>query len=183
MRAVQILLTLLVLQGSIANADHDDAKSLADQVKAAFIFKFCSYVEWPRELFSSPDSPIVIGTLERDASMARLLKETVRDRQVGKRPVEIRILPDETDQVTGVHVLYLGGKSRQIHDQITALRGKPVLIVTDQAQGLEIGSSINFRREDERIRFDISLTSAQTNRLKISSRLLAVARRIEGAAP
>jgi len=181
MRAVRIFLTFLLLQGSVAYANATSPPPLADQVKAAFIFKFCSYVEWPSGIFSSPQSPIVIATLARDASMAHLLEETIKDRRVGTRPVEIRILPNHVEDAAGVHLLYLGDNSRLARRQIAALKGQPILIVTDLPRGLEIGSNINFRREDDRIRFDISLTAAQSNRLKISSRLLTVAGRIEGA--
>ncbi|GGB91388.1 hypothetical protein GCM10011352_16800 [Marinobacterium zhoushanense] len=182
MRAVRILLALLILHGSVAAANDTSRPPLADQVKAAFIFKFCSYIEWPPEIFSTPQSPIVIATFERDASMAHLLTETVRGRRVGERPVQVRTL-SEHEVTEGIHVLYLGDDTRLVRSRIESVKGQPILIVTDLPRGLEFGSGINFRREDDRIRFDISLTAAQSNRLKISSRLLTVARQIEGAEP
>ena len=63
---------------------------------------------------------------------------------------------------------------------ITSLAGRPVLIVTDEEQGLEEGSTVNFMLVDHRLRFEVSLTAAGHSGLKISSELLSVAARVEG---
>ncbi|ENY72375.1 hypothetical protein G114_08310 [Aeromonas diversa CDC 2478-85] len=176
MRAWLLSIALVMLAPGFVRAD-----DLALSVKAAFMYKFCSYVEWPPGTFPTSDSPIVIGAIDSDPDMIRRLRETVEGRRVVERPIEVHEF-SAAQVPERVHVLYLGPADYAHRGLSQRLKGTPVLIISDNPDGLSQGSSINFSLDDNRVRFDISLAAAEANRLKISSRLLAVARQVKEAA-
>jgi hypothetical protein len=150
----------------------------ASAVKAAFIFKFPAYVEWPAGTFQRPDQPLVIGVMGDD-DVAADLEQIAAGRSVDGHPVTVQKLP-ETAHPAGVHVLYVGAQlAAKLREIVEATQG-PVLVVTDQPTGLRAGSVLNFAEEAGRIRFSASLASADARNLKLSSRLLEVARNVEG---
>lgn len=148
------------------------------QIKAAFLYKFGGYVEWPDAAFASAGSPLEIGLIGAE-SLADELSRISTNRTVNGRPVVIRRL-GQHDQVTGVHVLFLARDQRWRLPEIqAAIRGMPVLLITE-GEPLPDGAMINFVVVDDKVRFDIALPSAEAARLRISARLLSVARRVIG---
>lgn len=150
------------------------------QIKAAYLYKFLGFVEWPARAFASVDAPLAIGVLGADP-LARELAEVVRSRQVAGRHIVVRrLLPDEGPGE--VHVLFVGraGLGR-LPALAASARGQPMLTVTDAPETPAHGSVINFVVVDDKVRFDVVPASAEQMDLKISARLLAVARRVVGA--
>jgi hypothetical protein len=147
-------------------------------VKAAFLYKFGSFVEWPAGSFKSPQEPLVIGVLG-DEAVAEELEQLAAGRSVEGRPLRLRTLKD--GEAPGpVHILFVGSMRQQkLRDLLAATPG-PVLVVTQQEGALQAGSVINFVADGARVRFDASLASAEVRDLKLSARLLAVARSVEG---
>jgi hypothetical protein len=146
-------------------------------VKAAFLYKFSAFVDWPPGTFQSRDRPLVIG-VSGDEDVADDLEQLVATRR-DARPVQVRRL-QEGAPAGGVHVLFLGSqRDARLHQTIDAVNG-PVLIVTEQPGALQLGSVLNFSSERGRVRFSASLSSAEARSLKLSSRLLAVAQAVEG---
>lgn len=151
--------------------------SAETRIKAAFLYKFCHYVEWPDHAFASAGSHLVIGVVAAD-ELARELRRAVAGRQVGHRDLEVRSYPVDAPPAN-VQVLFVGSAALLArHDWLERYRDQPVLLVTDSPDGLDSGSSINFVIDGDRVRFDISLIAAEAHRLQISSQLLAVAREI-----
>jgi hypothetical protein len=176
---VQVLLAALVFAGASpvhAQAEDPDPP-LARRVKAAFIYKFLGYVDWPAHAFADSSSPLVIGVLGPDQVVAEV-KEVIGERMVQGRAVVVRRMRDG-DPLSGTHVLYV---TRAETARTTALagtaRGTATLIVTEADGALALGSAINFRVVDGRVRFDIALATAERAGLRISSRLLAVAQNV-----
>ena len=157
-----------------------DLQAPEPRVKAAFLFKFGSYVEWPSGTFVSATAPFTIGVMDADA-LADELATVVAGRNMDGRPVVVRKL-HEGDPVTGLNILFIGkaidGKLAGI---LSPMKGRPTLAVTESEGALELGSMINFVIVDGKVRFDVSLQPAAAGSLKISSRLLAVARKVMGA--
>lgn len=152
---------------------------LEAQVKAAFLYKFCAYVDWPSQAFERPDSPFVIGVIDSDP-FADILEQTTVGRNVNGRPVEVHRLKRGAP-LTGVQIAFIAGpEAIALTNAVTSGKGQSVLIVTEAERGLVPGSMINFVLEQDKVRFDISPTSAEQNNLKISSRLLSVARKVVG---
>jgi len=148
------------------------------QVKAAFLFKFAGFAEWPADTFQRPDQPLVIA-VSGDDDVAADLERMVAGRTLEGRPVGVRRL-SEVGPGTAAHVLYLASRREaRLRDAIEAVEG-PVLVVTEQPGALRLGSVVNFSTEAGRLRFSVSLTAAERRKLKLSARLLAVAQAVEG---
>jgi len=142
-------------------------------VKAAFVYKFLGYVEWP-QASAQPDAPLAVGVIGAD-DLATELADVVRGRTVGARPVEVRIL-HQGDPPTGLSVLFIGGSDKaRIAALARAALARNVLVITETEGALDHGSVINLIVLDGRVRFEVSLDSAERAGLKVSSRMLAVA--------
>jgi hypothetical protein len=162
------------------NAAGVDADSglLESSVKAAYLYKFLSYVEWPPAAFAQPVSPYVIAVAGADGVAAELAAVS-SGRTVNNRPVIVKSV-NFGDAITGVHLLFVGRQEapRQARWLEQATR-RAVLTVTESDGGLPDGSVINFRQVEGRIRFEISLAAAERNAVKLSSRMLSVALNVQ----
>lgn len=146
-------------------------------VKAAFLFKFLSYVEWPALAFSAPEAPIVIGVVNAD-DIAAELSQITASRTANGRPVVVRRLR-EGESFAGLHVLYIGrSDAAHVASLVRAVQQRPVLTVGDVRGGTEHGIMINFVEVEGRVRFDIATDAAERSGLKLSSRLLSVAQNV-----
>lgn len=149
-------------------------------IKAAFLYKFCAFVEWPAGVLPAPDAPFTIGVLGADA-VAEELTRVVARRTVNGRAVQVRKL-QRGAPLGALQVLFIGGQdASRLAEQLASARGRPMLVVTETRDGPAQGSMINFVLVDDKVRFDVALPSAEAGKLKISSRLLAVARKVLGA--
>lgn len=153
------------------------AQSAAEAtVKAAFLYKFAGYVEWPLAAFPQPDSPLVIGVVGAD-DVALELEKLVPGRQVNARRVVVRRVR-EGEPLRGLHLLFVGRGEPNLRAVLRTAQQQGVLTVSESERGLEAGSAINFVQVDDRIGFEVSLDAAERSGLRISSRMLAVARRV-----
>ncbi len=160
----------------------DDATSLERRVKAAYIFKFAGYVEWPEGAFSQPDTPVTIAVFG-DAEMAAELVQSTAGRAVDGRPVRIKRTRDP-EATADAHMLFVGrAEIARLPQLAKHVRAKPVLILTDAPGALNQGSMINFMLVQQRVKFEISLEEAERRGLKLSSRLLAVAHNVRKTVP
>lgn len=147
-------------------------------VKAAFLYKFGGFVEWPAGSFSRPDDPMVIAVLANDA-VAADLEQIVASRPVEGRPVAVRRVR-EGDPLAGVHVLMVGGNREGRLREAAAAAPGPVLVVAEFDGALYRGAVLNFVVDGGRVRFAASLSAAEQRGLRLSARLLAVAQSVEG---
>ena len=153
-----------------------DAQADEYRVKAAFLYKFGGYVEWPDRSFARADSPVVIGVIGAD-TLADELAQTVSGRNVNGRPVLVRKLR-AGDPIAGLHVLFIGRVDRgRLAEILAAAKGQALLTVTESEEALELGSMINFVVVENKVRFDVAPPSESDN-LRISTRLLGVARKV-----
>lgn len=143
-------------------------------VKAAFLYKFAGYIEWPASAFPSPDTPVVIATLGAD-EVASELERTVSGRMINSRRVIARRLK-EGEPPQGAHLLFIGKREANPRAALRAAQQHGTLAVTES--GLDAGAAINFVVADDRVSFEVSLEAAERGGHRISSRMLAVARRV-----
>ena len=182
------LASSIILMSSAAWADDRSIDPAAEghatalRVKAAYLYKFGAFVEWPDDTFVAVDAPVVIGLLGADA-LADELVTLISGRSVQGRPIAVRRLR-AGEGLAGIHVLFIGHHARgRQAELLAAAHGLHVLTVTDEPQSAVQRSMINFVSDDGRLRFDVCLNAAQQARLGISARLLAVARRVNARAP
>jgi YfiR/HmsC-like len=149
-------------------------------VKAAYLYRFLSYVEWPAAVLPA-GAPLVIGLLGAE-DVAQELEQIVRNRPGDDRPVALRRL-GAGDSWIGVHVLYLGEDGIARAQQVMkALHDRSVLTVSDGDRAVERGIIIGLVQVDSRLRFEVNAEAAERSGLKLSSRLLTVALRVRPGA-
>jgi hypothetical protein len=147
-------------------------------IKAAFLYKFGSFVEWPPGVFRSATAPFLIGVYGDDAVAAEL-EQITQGRDIEGHPVVVQRLR-ESEEMAPLHVLYAGGpREARAREVLAAVRG-PVLTVADGAIGGRPGPVLYFTQEQGRVRFCASLPAAAARSLKLSAKLLAVAQMVEG---
>jgi hypothetical protein len=167
------LLLGLLLPLSVATSGANGAEPpLEKRVKAAFLYKFAGYVDWPAGVFAASDSPLVFGVLG-DSSIAEELDRAAGGRSIEARPLRVKRL-QAGDDFADVNVLFVATGSATA-DALRATDARPMLVVTESESALTKGSVINFIVVDGRVRFEISTAGAEQRGLKLSSRLLAVA--------
>lgn len=168
-----LLATLLMFAAS-AFAQAERTAPTEASVKAAFLYKFTAYVEWPAKA-ARDDQPFAIGVMDDDAVAAEL-EALAPGRAIGGRPIAIRRI-GRGDSVAGLQIFFAGGRDPD-PAAIRSARKDGALVVTESEGGLAAGSAINFVVAGDRVGFEVSLDGAERGGAKISSRMLAVARRV-----
>lgn len=168
---------IVLLAAALPAAAQDESRPTEAQIKAAFLYKFGGFVEWPPRAFPAPDSPFTIGVIGANA-VAGELEKLVAGRTVQGRPVAIRKLR-RGESLSRLHVLFVGqSESGSLADIIAAAKDYSLLVVTESENALSQGSMINFVPVEDKVRFDIALPPAERGQLRISARLLSVARKV-----
>jgi len=146
------------------------------QVKAAFIYKFATYVRWPATTGVDVNTPFVIGVLGKDP-FGSALSEVVRGQSVQGRVIVIRNI-GRPEEALRCDLVFVSSSERSNLQQIlAALRGVPVLTVSDVDQFAEQGGMIGLvTTEDDHIRFSINKAAIERPGLRASSQLLQLAR-------
>jgi len=169
---------LLLLAAGLLPAFAAAQQATEASIKAAFLYKFAGYIEWPPNAFVAPDAPLVIGVLGAD-EVAAELERLLPGRSVNNRPVFVRRFR-EGEPPTGAHILFVGRDEPNLRAVVRAAQQHGALVVTESERGLEAGGSINFVLVGDRVGFEVSLEAAERSGHRISSRMLAVARRVVG---
>lgn len=145
------------------------------ELKAAILYNLTRFVEWPPAAYPDPQAPIVLCVLGRDP-FRESLKARGQKQDANGRPVSIRRLKEE-NEIRDCHVLYISTSERKSMAQILSrLKGSSVLTVGEMSQFAAQGGIVQFTLEDKQVRFEINLDAASRMTLKISSRLLVLAR-------
>lgn len=167
-------LLLGIWLGAMSGAAMPQERPSEAAVKAAYLYRFLSFVEWPAAALPAAEAPLVVGVLGND-EVAQQLAGMVAGRRVLGHPVIARQLA-EHDSIEGLHALFIGrlrGRSRVIEQ----LKERPVLVVTES--GLGDGGMLSFLPVDGRVGFEASLKAADRAGLKLGARLLALAEHVE----
>jgi hypothetical protein len=155
----------------------DDPSAVEVRIKAAFLYKFTEYVDWPPNALPSEDSPFTIAVLGDDR-VADELAEILAHRPTNGRRFQMKRLVDD-EAVSGMQILFVG-RAREGGARLKAVAEAPILVVTDAIALPRTGSTINFVVAGERVRFDVALDDAERRGLRLSSRLLTVAQSVRG---
>lgn len=167
------LLAASLLQQAQAQARIEASEA---SVKAAFLYKFPAYVEWPADAFASPAAPFTFGVMGQD-DVAAELERLVAGRQWSGHPIAVKRV--NADNLKGLQVLFVGrGAADRIGTVVRAAQLPGLLVVTENEKGLAYGAAINFVLNEDRVTFEVAPEAAERNGLRISSRMLAVARRV-----
>lgn len=142
-------------------------------VKAAFLFNFAKFVEWPADAFAAPDADLVICVLGNETVDAAV-HGTVEGKKVNGRPIQVRRIAE--DQVKGCHLLFVAESGDRATQLVGGARATNLLTVGETPGFTQAGGVINFTMHDSKVRFEINEEAARRAKLKISSKLLSLAK-------
>jgi hypothetical protein len=149
------------------------------RVKAAFLFHFAQLVDWPAEALGDEKNPLTVCTMGKDP-FGGDLETTLQGKSIGNRAVQIKHLK-ERQEVPGCQVLFIGNSERKdLPALLAALKDAAVLTVGESDDFAKQGGMIGFSMDNNKVRFDINVDAASRAKLKISSRLLLLAKSVIG---
>jgi hypothetical protein len=187
MRATAALAALLLAAtGPAPAADHPPPPERVGpgafgqyQVKAAFLFNFMKFVEWPPGAVPKDTTPWSLCVLGHDPFHGAL-EETVRGRTAGGRACDIRRITSATD-LPGCHLLFASlYEDDAIGEVLARAAARPILTVGETDRFEHAGGMIRFVVEGDRVRFVVNAGASRRAGLKISSKLLSLARSVTG---
>ena len=146
-------------------------------IKAAFIYNFAKFVEWPASAFGTPSAPVTIGFVGGGA-LADIFEQNSKGKNANGRDLLVKRLSDAagTDQCQIVYVADAG----QLGAVSAALKGKPVLMVGEPETLLETGGAVRFVKDGTKVVFDLNLASAAAVGLKVDPKIQKAARTVRG---
>lgn len=158
---------------------HAEVTAPEYHVKAAFIYKFATYIRWPAGATPDGNVPFVIGILGDDP-FGLILDEVVRGQNVQGRPISIRRLARPDDARACDLVFISSSERRELTGILAAFRGTTVLTVSDIDRFAELGGMIHLLKTgDNHIRFAINKNAIDRAGLKAPSQLLRLARIVD----
>ena len=172
-------LTVLLFIGGVRWVSAQSNISSEYQVKAAFLFHFAQFVDWPPEAFKDAGAPLTYCTVGEDPFHGAL-DASMSGKTIDGRPV--RVLHFKLGQeVQTCQILFLGApEKKSLAATLVNLGASPVLTVGESQNFIEQGGMIGFLWEDNKGHFEINLEAAERAKLKISARLLTLAKTVIG---
>ncbi|MCB0395914.1 MAG: YfiR family protein [Flavobacteriales bacterium] len=173
-------MVLVVLLGSLLNPHKVHAQTYSEyEVKAAFLFNFGKFVEWPEKAFQSPTSPIIVGIIGDDP-FGDVLDKTLKGRAMNGRSWLVKRYKG-VEEIDDCHILFVAGSERgRLREILNAIKNKPILTVGDEIEEFcQLGGIINFSSRQSKYGFQINKVTADQNRIRISSKLLMLAKIIK----
>ncbi len=165
------------------------AESKEYQIKAAFLYNFIQFVDWPKEKAADSNTPIIIGILGKDPFGTIL--DSIKNKKIKGKSVVIRRVKtleelekseesnDKINELKQCHVLFIcSSENKNLRQIIDLIKTDNILTVGEADNFLENGGIINFMLEEKKVRFEINLDAANTSNLKISSQLLRLAEKV-----
>ncbi len=145
------------------------------EVKAVFLYNFAKFVEWPREAAGAPDLPFAICVIGQDP-FGENLENAVRGKSINRRNVTLRRLREAREARTCQIAFISASERRHLRALLDSLDGADVLIVGDMEGFADQGGMINFTLDEDHVRFEVNVDAAARAGLKMSSKLLSLAR-------
>ncbi len=168
------VLLLLAMTAALPGAPAAAQGSLETAVKAAYLYKFGAFVEWPATAFENPSAPATICVAGADPFGA-ILDQAVRGQRIAGHAISVTRL-DRVEKGAPCQILFIAPSSRQpVADALDKVRGSPVLTVTDSGPDAASRGVIDFVLRDNRVRLRIDARAAGEDGLAISSKLLNLA--------
>jgi hypothetical protein len=144
------------------------------QLKAAFLYNFAEFIDWPAEAFADGNAPFVFGILG-DNPFGNELEQTVAGKKINDRPISVQVFHSAAEAARCQILFISNSEKRHFSEIIQSLHGNAVLTVSDTDLFIESGGMVNFVQAASKIRFQINDAAAKAARLKISSKLLSLA--------
>ena len=171
-----IVTLLLPFSWNIEAQNQEKPVPMDHRVKAAFLVKFIKYIEWPSSNYPGEIGRFKLGVFGESPIAGNLF--SIMPKAINGWQLEI-IKIRTVEECLDTHMLFLSSSEiDQYAEIINALKDSSVLTVSDTKDFLDMGGMINFLIVDEMVRFEINLKAAEKSGLKISSRILKLARSV-----
>lgn len=165
-----ILVVFALCQGLSAQADREH------QLKAAFIFNFAKYIQWPQGL-GEPNAPFVIGVYGMD-SYCNEVSHALTGKLVSGHPIVV-VDVEADSSVRNCRILVTGASTEERVSQLLRLcRASSTVLVGDAPDFVSMGGTVGFAIESGKVRFDVNLVTARGESITISSKMLSLARTV-----
>ena len=143
------------------------------EIKAAFLFNFTQFIEWPSKTFTAADAPFVIGVLGKDP-FGNYLDAIIKGEKINNHPLTVKRL-NSIKEARDCHILFINAEDKDLAAVLERLKASNTLTVGDTHTFAKEGGMIGFLTESKKIRIQINLEVAQNADLAVSSKLLRVA--------
>jgi len=175
--ALRLFLALLLISPGKLGAQSQAGEYA---VKAAFLFNFAKFIDWPTDSFKNSSDPLTY-CVAGDDPFGDSLDQALAGKTIGGHPVRL-LRPKKPEDADVCQIIFLASKQEKLSARyLEHVKDHSVLTVGEADDFLRQGGIIRFILEDNRVRFEINLTTAEHAKLKVSSRLLALARNVLGA--
>ena len=175
-------LLFALLSSVYAPADWAQAEAPSEyQLKAAFLFNFAKFIEWPGTSFATPQSPFTICILGTDP-FGNVMDDALQGKTVGGRSVAVERSKDLADARHCQIVFVSSAEHRRLPQILSGLHGTHALVVGETEGFAAGGGIIQFSLENDRVHFLINTDAADRAGLKVSSKLLSLAQIVHDAA-
>jgi hypothetical protein len=179
-----VFLIILILFAGAPRAWAQEAPPSEYQLKAAFLLNFAKFVDWPPGSFASPESPFLVCVIGGDP-FGHALEEYLLGRKIGGRSVQIARFPNlkYAAQSRSCQIVFLSASVRRhFREVMENFRGTSVLLVGDTPGFATSGATIEFTLEENHVRFLINPDAAGRAGLRVSSKLLSLAKIVHDGA-
>lgn len=176
MHLLRVIIALVLCTGLAQASGHKVEASREYQLKAAFLINFARFVEWPDESKGTLQTPLVIGILG-EGPFGSALDDVSASREGGGRPVSV-VRFKSVDEVKGCHLLFIDLPRQETSNCLKKLPPKGILTVGEEMNFVKSGGVISLFLENRKIRFAINTAAAERAELRISSKLLKLAREV-----
>jgi hypothetical protein len=177
LRAILLAAFLAIIPANFAaeNLGASDRALTEYEVKAAYVFYFAKFIDWPPAAFSSPNAPITIGVVGDD-EFGNLLGNIVKDKTIQEHPIQVRLLKWPVDLQAFQMVFVGSSEQKRFHQIAGSLKDRPVLTITETEDSSQKKGILNLFVEGGKVQFEVNIAEAEKARLRISSKLLRLAR-------
>ena len=174
-----VLLAMFAALGAARLASTELSPSGEYEIKAAFLFHFSQFIDWPEGTLKGASTPLTYCTVGEDPFHGAL-DASLRGKTIGARPLQVLHFK-QPQYIRGCQILFVGAGEKALLPAVLAnLKENAVLTVGESEHFVQNGGMIGFLLEENKIRFEINLEAAEHAKLKMSSRLLALAKSVIG---
>jgi hypothetical protein len=178
-----LVLICIVMLLSRQNSQRVFAQSINEyQVKAAYLYNFAKFIQWPPEAFASDQSPLSLCIVGEDP-FGQPLDGIAQGKMINGHALIVR-RTTSLDDLKNCQIVFIGsGDKKRLSELLRRLKGSSALAVGESRDFTGMGGSIQFYLEDDRIRFSINVDALQRAHLTASSKLLALAKIVHDQEP
>lgn len=169
-----MIFTLYGFSAAALNTGTEKTKHAEYQVKAAYLYNFAKFVEWPAEMFADKSLPFGICIFGKDPFGNAI--DTIKDKTVNGRNLEIKQYSGGED-VTACHIMFISpSEKKNLEGILEKIKDMHILTVSDMEGFADRGGMINLNKVEKKIRLEINIDAAKQSGLRMSSKLLKIAK-------